>query len=277
MSIKKQICVSHRFLLTVGFVLLLGQGAAAQSVVRIGGTGSGTGGMQLLAQAFMRVNPAVKVEVHPALGSSGGIASLMAGQIEVAVSNRLPKENELARQPLRSTEYARTPFVVAVHKDLGLTDLSSAQLAGLFAEGAAAFPNGKRSRPVMRLADATDTELLKSFSPEVARAVEAATKRRGMLNADTDSDTADLIEQTPGAFGASTLALIESEKRALVALTIDTKQPTVANLIDGSYPYYKPLYLIVSARAGQHTKLFAEFVQAEPGRALLRAHGHAPR
>ena len=277
MSIKKHICASHRFLLAVGFVLLLGQGAAAQSVVRIGGTGSGTGGMQLLAQAFMRVNPAVKVEVHPALGSSGGIASLMAGQIDVAVSNRLPKETELAKQALVSKEYARTPFVVAVHKDLGITALSSAQVAALFAEGAATFPNGKRSRPVLRMSDATDTELLKSFSPEVARAVEAATKRRGMLNADTDSDTADLIEQTAGAFGASTLALIESEKRALVALTIDTKQPTVANLINGSYPYYKQLYLIVSARASQHTKLFAEFVQSEPGRALLRAHGHAPR
>ena len=277
MSIKKHVCASRRLLLVVAFVLLLGQGAAAQSVVRIGGTGSGTGGMQLLAQAFKRVNPAVKVEVHPALGSSGGIASLMAGQIDVAVSNRLPKEHELAQQPLRSAEYARTPFVVAVHKDLGVTGLSSAQLAALFEQGAATFPNGQRARPVMRLADATDTERLKSFSPEVARAVESATKRRGMLTADTDSEAADLIEQTAGAFGASTLALIESEKRPLVALTIDNKQPTVAHLIDGSYPYYKPLYLIVSARAGQHTKLFAEFVQSEPGRALLRAHGHVPR
>ena len=277
MSIKKPTGFPHRLLLVFGFALLLGQGAAAQSVVRISGTGSGTGGMQLLAQAFMRANPAVKVEVQPALGSSGGIASLIAGQIEVVVSNRLPKENELARQPLLSVEYARTPFVVAVHKDLGVTGLSSAQLAALFAEGAATFPNGKRSRPVMRLSDATDTELLKSFSPEVSHAVEAAAKRRGMLNADTDSETADLIERTAGAFGASTLALIESEKRALIALSIDAKQATVANLIDGSYPYYKPLYLIVSASAGQNTKMFATFVQSEPGRALLRAHGHAPR
>jgi phosphate transport system substrate-binding protein len=277
MSIKKHLSLTHRFVLVLGFALLLGQGAAAQGIVRVGGTGSGTGGMQLLAQAFMRANPALQVEVHPALGSSGGIASLIAGQIEMAVSNRLPKETELARQPLLSTEYARTPFVVAVHKDLGITALSSAQLAALFSEGAAVFPNGKRSRPVMRLSDATDTELLKSFSPEIARAVDAATKRRGMLNADTDSETADLIERTAGAFGASTLALIESEKRPLTAVTIDAKTPTVANLIDGSYPYYKPLYLIVGANAGQSTKLFAAFVQSEPGRALLRAHGHAPR
>ena len=277
MSIKKHTGFPRRLLLVFGFALLLVQGAAAQSVVRISGTGSGTGGMQLLAQAFMRANPAVKAEVLPALGSSGGIASLIAGQIDLAVSNRLPKENELARQPLLSIEYARTPFVVAVHKDLGVTGLSSAQLAALFAEGAATFPNGKRSRPVMRLSDATDTELLKSFSPEVSHAVEAAAKRRGMLNADTDSETADLIERTAGAFGASTLALIESEKRALIALSIDAKQATVAHLIDGSYPYYKPLYLIVSASAGQNTKMFATFVQSEPGRALLRAHGHAPR
>ena len=277
MSIKKPVRISPRLLLAVGFALFLWQGAAAQSVVRISGTGSGTGGMHLLAQAFTLANPTVKAEVRPALGSTGGIAALTAGQIDVAVSNRPPKESELAVHPLLSTEYARTPFVVAVHKDLGITSVSSAQLATLYAEGAATFSNGKRARPVMRMADAIDTQMLKSFSPQVASAIEAAMKRRGMLDADTDSEAADLIERTAGAFGASTLALIESEKRPLVALTIDGKQPTVANLSNGSYPYYKKLYLVISSRAGPHTKAFAEFVKSEQGRALLQAHGHLPR
>ena len=251
-------------------------GAFAQSVVRVTGTGSGTGGMRLLAQAFMQANPALKVEVLPALGSSGGISALMAGQIELAVSNRPPKPAEIDKLAMLSVEYARTPFVVALHKDLGIGALTSAQLAALFAEGAATFPNGKRARPVLRLSDAGDTALLKSFGPAVAAAVDAANQRRGMLNADTDSDAADLVESTSGAFAGSTLALIESEKRPLVGLVIDGKAPTVAALLDGSYPYFKSLYMIIGAQAGAESKRFAAYLQSAPGRALLRAHGHAP-
>ena len=254
----------------------LAQAAFAQSVVRVSGTGSGTGGMRLLAQAFMQANPAVRIDVQPALGSTSGISALMAGQIELAVSNRPPKLAELATLPLLSIEYARTPFVVAVHKDLGISELTSVQLAALFAEGAATFPNGKRARPVLRLSDDTDTALLKSFGPAVAAAVDAALTRRGMLTADTDSEAADLVERTSGAFAGSTLALIESEKRPLVGVAIDGKAPTVAALVDGSYPYFKPLYLIVNPQAALDTKRFAAFVQSAPGRALLRAHGHAP-
>lgn len=255
----------------------LAQGAFAQSVVRVSGTGSGTGGMRLLAQAFMQANPAVRIDVQPALGSSGGISAVMAGQIELAVSNRPAKPAELATMPLLSIEYARTPFVVAVHKDLGLSALTSVQLAALYAEGAATFPNGKRARPVLRRSDETDTQTLKSFAPEVAAAVDAAMTRRGMLTADTDSEAADLVERTAGAFAASTLAQIESERRPLIGLTIDGKTPTVAHVLDGSYPFHKPLYLIVNPQAALDTKRFAAFVQSAPGRALLRAHGHAPR
>ncbi len=255
---------------------MLSQAVLAQSVVRISGTGSGTGGMRLLAQAFMQANPAIRVDVQPALGSSGGISALLAGQIELAVSNRPPKPAEADKLAMLSVEYARTPFVVAVHKDLGVSALTSAQLAALFAEGAATFPNGKRARPVLRLSDAGDTAILKSFGPAVATAIDAASQRRGMLNADTDSDAADLVERTSGAFAASTLALIESEKRPLTGLAIDGKAPTVAALLDGSYPYFKSLYVLVSAQAGADTKRFAAYLQSAPGRALLRANGHAP-
>ena len=260
-----------------GALALAGQPAAAQAVVRVSGTGSGVGGMHLLAKAFMQAHPSVTVKVQPALGSTGGIGALITGHIDVAVSNRPPKDTEVTRLPMAHVEYARTPVVIAVSRDLGVTAVSSQQLAGLFGDGAATFPNGKRARPVLRLADATDTQLLKSFSPEVSQAVDAASKRRGMLNADTDSEAADLIEHTVGAFALSTLALIESEQRPLVALTIDGKAPTMANFAAGNYPHHKTLYLITATAAAAPTRQFADFVMSDAGRALLRAHGHLPR
>lgn len=251
--------------------------ASAAEMVRVSGTGSGTGGMKLLANAFMAVNPDVKVDVLTAAGSSGGISALVAGALEVAVSNRPPNDKESAQAALTTIEYARTAFVLAVHRDLGVTALSAAELAALYADGPAKFPNGARARPVLRLSDATDTKLVKSFAPEVAIAVDLAAARRGMLNANTDSEAADMFEKVPGAFGGTTLAQIASERRPLVPLTIGGKVPSNANLAAGLYPQFKHLYLIASANPAPATRRFMAFVGSPAAQALLGANGHLPR
>lgn len=248
--------------------------ARASTTLRITGTGSGTGGMQILANAFMRAQPGSRVEVLPALGSSGGIRALIDGRLDLALSNRPANAKEMAQRPLQSTAYARTPFVVAVHRDLGVHALSLQQLAGLYAEGGATFPNGQRARPVLRLADATDTELLKRFGPEVAAAIDVAMQRRGMLDAATDTECADLIQSTPGAFGPSTLAQIDSEKRPLRALTIAGTAPTLAHLASGRWPHFKTLYLVLPQQASALQQQFASFVMSRAGRGLLAAAGH---
>jgi phosphate transport system substrate-binding protein len=254
--------------------LLVHTAAVAQDRLRITGTGSGTGGMQLLLDAFIRAHPGTQGEVLPALGSAGGIRALIDGKIEVAVSNRVPNDKERALAPLAAITYARTPLVIAVHKSLGVTALTSEQLAALYGEGAPTFANGRRARPVLRLADATDTAIVKSISPAVAAAVEAAAGRRGVLDGTTDSDTADLLESTPGAFGPSTLALIESEKRPLVALTIDGVAPSLSNLANGSWKPHKPLIMVLPETPGPLVQQFVAFVQSAPGRRIMAAAGH---
>ena len=164
-----------------------------------------------------------------------------------------------------------------MHRDVGVTALSALKLAALFADGPATYPNGKRARLVLRLNDSTDTSLLKSFSPEVAKAVEQAATRRGMLNANTDSEAADMAEKVPGAFAASTLALIESERRPLVALAIDGKRASGASLAAGLYPFFKPLYWVVNANPTAATRQFVAFIGSPAAHQLLSAHGHVPR
>jgi phosphate transport system substrate-binding protein len=256
-------------------LLLLACGmAAAAETLRISGNGSGRGGMQMLATAFEQQQPGVELAILPPLGSTGAIKALVEGAVDIVVSSRPPKADELAQADLVSIEYARTPFVVAVHWKVGVSVVSSAELAALYGEGEARFPNGRRARPVLRLSEANGTRLMHEFGPEVAQAVQAAAGRRGMLHADTESDAADLVERTPGAFAGCTLALIESERRPLVPLTIDGKVPSVANLANGSYPYHKTLYIIIHREAGENVQRFAAFVTSPAGRGLLRAHGH---
>ena len=161
-----------------------------------------------------------------------------------------------------------------MHKNLGVTSITSDQLAVLYGAGAPAYPNGHRARPVLRMSDATDTRIVRSISPAVAAAVDAAASRRGMLDGTTDSNTADLLESTPGAFGPSTLALIESEKRPLVALSIDGVSPSLANLDNGQWKLQKPLFLVMPEDLSPQAQRFVEFVQSTEGRFIIASVGH---
>jgi phosphate transport system substrate-binding protein len=269
--------------------------ARAHGPLRVSGTGSATGGMALLAARFGAMPDGHEVIIPPAYGSAGGIAAVIEGLLEVAVSNRPPSPQEVARAtvarpvvqgaghvprgkgPLVATEYARTPFVIAVHRDLGVTALDDAQFTALYAPGRAAFPNGQRARPVLREPEDIDTRLVGLLVPAAGAALRQALKRSGMLRAATDTDAVDLIEKVPGAFGGSTLAQLLSERRPLVALTIGGREPTLDALQAGRYPLHKPLFIVTRAEPTVDARRFVDFVLSDAGQSLLEAHGHLPR
>jgi len=247
--------------------------AVAADILRISGTGSALGGMHLVAEAFMQAHPGARVQVQPAIGSSGSINAVAAGKLDIGLSSSEPDAATRAKAQVTATEYARTPLVVAVHRKLGLSAITSAQLAAWFEPGAT-FANGQRVRPILRGNDTTEFRFMRSLSPAVASAVDAAAARRGMLEATTDTEEADLIEETPGGFGSSTLALVASERRALVALTLDGREPTLDNLAKGAYPYQKRLFAITQQAPSAAVTQFLAFLRSPAAQALLRAHGH---
>lgn len=249
---------------------------ASASDVRIGGTGSAYGPMKRMAEAFSNVNPGQRVEVLKPLGSFGGIRALADGGAEIAVANRKPNDTELKNVPMQWAHYGCSPFVIAVHRNLGVTAVTSAQLASMYSENPR-FPDGRRARPVLRLTDATENRLVSAIDPAVAAALQAANQRAGMINASNDIEAADLIERTVNGFGPSSLAVIESERRPLVAVAIDGKVPTPSALENKSYPWRKDMYIMVRDNASPAARRFIAFVMSGEGRAVLHATGHSTR
>jgi phosphate transport system substrate-binding protein len=223
----------------------------------------------------MRAHSRMRVEVLPPTGSAGGIRAVIEGQADMAVSHRPPTLAERARAALDVLPYSRTPFVIAVHRDLGIDRIGAAELARLYREEAATFGNGRRARPVLHLADAMDTELLRSISPAVASSFDRSAARCNLLDAATDAHCADLIERTPGAFGPSTLALIESDMRPLKPLVIDGfPAPTPEHVTSGAYPWSKPLLLVHAGHAAPTVERFVDFACSGPARRLLAMAGY---
>lgn len=247
--------------------------AAAAEQVKIGGTGSALGSMRLLADEFSAKHPDVIFSFVPNLGSGGGIAAMAAGAIDLAVTSRPMKENE-RRPGITEVEYARTPFVFAVSVKSKITSITRSDLAAIYAGTMPKWPDGTPTRVILRPASDIDTDMMKSLSPEIARAVSDAEKRPGVQISINDQDAAEDLERIPGAIGPSSLALIKSEKRALKALQLDGKEASAQNGASGAYPYYKRLFLVRGSKSPPAVERFCAFVLSPAGRKILADNGH---
>ncbi len=253
--------------------MLFGFEATAAEEIKIGGTGAALGTMRLLGETFSKQNSDVKVTILPSLGSGGGIKAAAKGAVDIAVSSRPLTEDE-RRLGLMESEYARTPFVFAVSTKSKVTAITTGQIADLYAGRTQTWPDGSRVRFVLRPVVEGDTDQIKKMAPAVAEALIHAEKIPGTPFAVTDQDAANDIERIPGAFGATTLALIKSEDRSLRALELNGVAATVQNAAGGRYPHYKRLYLVTHAKQAAAVQRFIAFVRSPAGLEILVRNGH---
>lgn len=241
--------------------------------IKIGGTGAGLATMRLLADAFVKTHPDTSIRVLPSIGSSGGIAAVAAGAIQLAVSSRDLTAAE-RQQGLTAVEYGRTPFVIAVSTINPVSGLTLLQLADIYSGRTTKWPDGTRTRIVLRPPSDADSAMIRNMSPEMEKAKKQAEARPGMLFAVTDQDAQDNIEKITGALGGTSLAQLMAEERHLKALALDGVQPSPQNLANGSYPYAKVMLLVAGPKTPPAAQRFAEFARSPTGREILRRIGY---
>lgn len=248
-------------------------GYAAADELRIGGTGSGLGTIQLLGAAFAATHPDIKIKIVPNLGSSGGIQAVTSGAIDLGVASRPLKEGEL-KQGAREFEYGRTPFVFAVALKSRVTETTLTQLAAIYAGRQVQWPDGTPIRLVLRPTSDSDSDNVRNMSPALGQALALAEKRPGVRISLTDQEAADDLERIPGSIGPTSLSLILAEQRKLRALTLDGKEPTAMHLASGAYPYVKRLFLVTGSKSPAAANLFLAFIQTAAGHKVLADTGH---
>lgn len=251
------------FLPTYGFTATL----------KLGGTGTDLGAMQLLANAFQKQFPDTTIEIQSSIGSSGGINAVMAGVLDIGISSRPLKDNE-RQQGMQEWAYAKTPLVFAIDQKSPQTQLTSAEIIGIYAGTMTKWKDGSTVRLILRPETETDTLLLKQYIPGMKAAMEKAYKRRGLPIATTDQDAADNIQKIAGAVGPSTLALILGENRPLKALAFNNVAPSIENIGNGTYPMTKSLYLISGPHPKAAAQRFIDFIRSKEGLAILQRTGH---
>lgn len=249
--------------------------ACGAETLTIGGAGTATGTMRALGAAFAASRPDLRVVVIPDLGTTGGSKALGRGLIDILATNRALRPAE--GRDLVEIEYGRSPYVLATNMTQAVDLRTLGDVADVYTGKRRTWADGSRVRLILRRRDGTDSRHLQAFSPEMSNAVLVATARPGMLTASSDLEALRLIEEVPGALGATTLAVVLTEGRALKALPIAGVVPSPETLADGSYPHFEAMHLVRKENASQLVLQFFEFVRSESGREVLQRSGHLVR
>lgn len=246
--------------------------ALAQEI-RVGGSGGATIALQAVVEAFQKRHPETRWVAISGLGTRGGIRAAANGSLDLAAASR-PLRGEEISMGLSQTEFARTPFVFAVHEAARSTGITFTQLASIYAGKTTAWPDGTRLRVVLRPPGDSDTLVLRALSPELERASLESEASPGMVIAMTDLESTESIERIPGAIGTTTLSQIVNERRALKPLKLQGVEPSIENARSGAYPAHKRFFLVVRQPVRPPVQKFMDFIRSSTGREILERSGH---
>jgi phosphate transport system substrate-binding protein len=253
--------------------LILNQAVHAKEILKVGGAGSALGSMKLLAAAFEKKHPGLKVEVLSSLGSLGGIKAVSKEAVDIGLMGRQLSDEE-RKLALSVTEYAKTPLVFVVKNDIPVTNMTIKELVSIFSGELRAWPNGNRIHPILRQPSESNAIIVRQISPEIGKAMDVAMSREWRIVALTDQETADMIDKTPGGFGFCTLTQIISEKRDLKILSYNNASPNSKNLANPSYPLFKTHSMVTKRNPSLPAKEFIRFVKSPEGKKILEASGN---
>lgn len=256
----------------MGFAAL----SASAETVRISGVGLAAPLMQRLADMFQRQHPGDEVNVIlPPLGSDGALRALRAGALELAVIGRTLKPEEMPNFG-RVREVGRTALGFATRDGAHAGSLTPRDITAIYAGEKTRWDDGQPLRLIMRAERESDTQLVRSISPEVNAAMDAAFKRRGLVVAHNDLDMAKLLESTPGSFGPITTGLASLQGTAVHFLPFDGVQPGAKNVANGRYPLVKPLFVVEPPAPTPASQRFVSFLLSPAALAVLATADFAP-
>jgi phosphate transport system substrate-binding protein len=248
---------------------------AGESIL-VGGNSAGSRLMQVLVDEYRKTTPTAEISViDPPLGSQTAIEAIKRGKIQIAVSAR-GLEGEDRDGNLVEIEFARTPLVFATRDGVRRGGFSLRQLAGVFAERVTEWDNGAQIRLILRSQFAIETLRIRAMDTEMDVAMTKALARKGMVFAMSDLEAVQMIENTPGSLGPTTLGLLRLLKSDAQVLPINGRTPSVKALADGSYPWFKTIYLIVPKHPGPELQAFVSFLQSRQAGEVLTRTEYAP-
>jgi phosphate transport system substrate-binding protein len=264
--------ISQSFTIAIFFSVTTAASAFADTM-RVGGTGIAIGILRLLADGYAVRTPGDRVEIVPSLGSTGGLAALADGALQLAAIARPLKTDE--RKQLADVPFFETPIIfVSSHPDR--QKLTTADVVAIHQGSLMRWPDGSEIRPILRLKGDAATQFLVNNIFGMWDAIEALRKRPDIPVAATDQDNAELAANISNSFASMTLVQFLTEKPQLRAVELDGVISSVELTRADPFLLKLDLHLAWHQNAPAIVDRFLHFVKSGEGQEIIGNHGGVP-
>ncbi len=242
--------------------------------VRISGSASAIPLMKIVAHEYMEKNPNVKIKFLLETHSRGGLSSAYKGEVDLGVLSRtITSEEEQFK--MRFLHLANDVLVFATHHSVNVDNLTSRQIKDIY--------SGKITN--WKEVGGSDTNIVVIDRPE--HTSPKITLRGLLFGKDLviSSDVMSLerpwqmnesLKTISHSIGYTSLADIIRENLNLNILKIDGVSPSLANVENQKYKYFRPFGFVLSPSPSKQTMRLVNFVYSEEGSKIIENAGYAP-
>ena len=242
---------------------------------------------QAWAERYMAKNPCDFVAVTGG-GSGTGLSSLISGTCDIAMSSRNIKEKEIALAQKKGVnpneiKVALDGLAVVVNPANPVDKLTMDQLAGIFTGRIANWKElGGKDESIVILSREVNSGTHVYFKEHVLRKMDPGSAEEfapGALMLSSSQAIADEVAGNSGAIGYYGMGYI-SPKQKPVAIAKDGASgfvaPSIENVLNGSYPISRPLFLDTNGTPAGLVKKFIDFTLSKDGQDLVLATDFVP-
>ena len=244
--------------------------ADLSGAVATGGSTSVEKVIGALSEAFMEANPGVDVTYDPT-GSSAGVTGAADGTLDIGLSSRALKEEEISKG-LKETTFALDGIAIVVNTENTATDLSLEQIAGLATGEITNWSEvGGPDAPVVLIGREAGSGTRDGFESIVGVEDKCAYEQ------ELTSTGAVLagVAANPNAFGYVSLASVDDTVKMVTVDGVAASEETVK---DGSYKIQRPF--VFATKEGEElsaqAQAFYDFALSEEAAELIAAAGAVP-
>lgn len=215
-------------------------------------------------------------------GSGVGIAAIMSGSTDIAMSSRKMKMDEKikmqeAGKAFKELVFANDALSVIVHPSNKIGQLTREQLEGIFTGKIKNWKDvGGDDMPIVAYSRETSSGTYEFFKEKVLM-----NKNFGAsaLLMPATGAIVQSVSQTKGAIGYVGLAYIEKTVKPLNVSFDKGKtfiNPTLENAKNKTYPITRPLFLYYLNSTEKSITPFISFVMSEEGQKIVLTEGYVP-
>lgn len=264
--------------MTIAIAALMSVSAIAQKVV-VKGSDTVLPLSQKEAESYMKKNSSASVTVVGG-GSGVGIAALLDGTTDIAMSSRKLKMDERmklqdAGKAFKEVIIANDALAVIVNPGNKVSKLTREQIEGIYTGKIKNWKEvGGDDMQIVAYARETSSGTYEFFKDEVLNRKNYASS---VLNMPATGAIIQSVSQTKGAIGYVGLAYVTKDVKD-ISVSYDKgktyAEPTVENAKNKTYPIVRPLYYYYPTAKEKVAKPFIDFILSADGQKIVSNVGY---